>query len=273
MAIGGGYGLGPWGISPWGIGTPPPVFIVSAIATSERTVEVTFSAPPQQISPILEGDALNPAMWSVLAGDEPRLVLTVAAPGAPDATVFTLYTLEKLRPFLIEHVVAAPLIRDSFGNPMQGAVEATFAGCAYVPPARSPRALVDIANVPASPTELSGTYVVGSDGDYTVEAGISFLRKLIYRRLITAPGEFFWLPNTYGIGLRVKEPLGSSSLVKLQAVVQNQLKQEPEFADVLARLTLGPNGILTVTVTATLASTNQQVVVPVAVATQNVSTP
>lgn len=270
---GGGYGLGSWGLSPWGLGSPVPVFMVSAIATSERTIEVSFSAPPQQVSPILMGDALNPAMWSVVANGVSLLVLTVAAPGAPNATTFTLYTLDKLRPFLIEHVVAAPLLRDPFGNPIAAPTSISCDGCSYFPPARSPRALVDIANVPASPTELSGTYVVGSDGDYLVEAGEPFLKKLIYRRLVTAPGEFFWLPNTYGIGLRVKEPLGSASLVKLQAIVQNQLKQEPEFSEVAARLTLGPEGILTVTVTAVLASTNQQVIVPVAVPTQNVSTP
>ena len=80
------------------------------------------------------------------------------------------------------------------------------------------------------------------------------------RRLMTTPGGFFHLPN-YGLGIRLKESLITTDLVKLRTEVQRQILLEPEFDSAQVAIALASNGVLTLTVKAILSTTQQQVVI------------
>lgn len=75
-----------------------------------------------------------------------------------------------------------------------------------------------------------------SAGDYGLHSGVPFVKKMILRRLMTAPGDFFHLP-TYGVGLKVKEPLPVQRLVSLRKLIELQLAKEPEIEALSVNLT------------------------------------
>jgi hypothetical protein len=257
-----GWGLSPYGLFPYGFGPAGTLSITQAYATSERTVRVVLSIAPRAVSPLDTGDALNPKTWQVTRSDSGAQLLVLAA-AQISTTVFDLYTLDKLGHALIQHAVSSTTLVDSSGGPITPPTSAAFAGCAFVPVTRAPTALLDLRNVSTSETSIGGVYEVGSDGDYTVHGGVEFLRKLIIRRLVTMPGEFFYLNSAYGIGFRVKEPLPGNDLIKLQVAIQQQLLREPEFLRVAVSLSLSGDNVLTIQVSAVLRRSNEEVVIPI----------
>ena len=106
-------------------------------------------------------------------------------------------------------------------------------------------------------------YKVSNDGDYQLHGGTDFVRKMIFRRLMTAKGGFRFLPD-FGVGLRVKEPLPIGNLISLQKEIEDQVKLEPEVDKVRATVTQDQNH-LTVTVFARLKQTGQQLSLPLSI--------
>ena len=84
-------------------------------------------------------------------------------------------------------------------------------------------------------TTAGSTLRIGSGGDYVSQSGEALIRKLVLRRLISKPGDFFHLPN-YGVGLRVKEPIPTVDLRKLAVQIEQQVTLEPEVAESRANL-------------------------------------
>lgn len=84
-------------------------------------------------------------------------------------------------------------------------------------------------------TMASGTLIITSGGDYASQSGQDLIKKLIVRRLISKPGDFFHLPN-YGLGLRIKEPIPNVDLRKLAVQIEEQVNLEPEVAESRASL-------------------------------------
>jgi len=67
---------------------------------------------------------------------------------------------------------------------------------------------------------------------------------------MTTPGDFFHIP-TYGLGVRMKEPIPPSDLGRLKTAVETQVPSLiPEVSSANATITLDANGILTVRVRA-----------------------
>ena len=61
-----GWGSGAWGTGPWGSVTPlAPLALESAVAISTKEVQVTINRNAQVIAASVDGDALNPATWTV----------------------------------------------------------------------------------------------------------------------------------------------------------------------------------------------------------------
>jgi hypothetical protein len=252
------WGIGTYGTGGWGIDLS--LNATAARATSERTVLVTLSTPPLAKSPVGDGDALDPATWFVRRGSfsfHPLAVRQV------DAATFEIFTLLKFDPFLFNLEVGSDFLIDASGN-VAPPFAISFAGCKFVPPAESGDRVVDYA----SPF-LQGGLAVASSGDLDAESGVSLLRKLVVRRLTTARGGFFHLPN-YGIGLDLKAPLPLADLTALRVEVERQISQEPDLTDVRSRLILGADGVLTVEVQATLERTGEQVSVAVTATPQGV---
>ncbi len=266
----GGWGLGPWGLGPWGFEGASGLTIESVTAFTERSVVVQLSKAPRHMSTIVVGDALNPKTWTVTDRDSGASLLVLAVRDTGSGSAFELFLLEKLSSSLVSMRVGSTTLVDTSGALIDPPFFFDTPGCKAPSVSRSPVALVDVANVPASPDLLSGTLLVGTDGDYLVQSGSDFLRKLIIRRITTTPGDFTFLPS-YGVGLASKEPIPASDMVKLQAALELQITREPEIAKAKVVLTLTPDSVLTIQVAAVLSKTNQQVVVSIPVTSPQVA--
>lgn len=257
-----GWGTGPWGLSGWGFGVAGALNLTGAIPIDERTVRVTFSTAPRALASYIENDALNPSTWYLFdANGKSYTILEIEQVGT---LVFDVFILETLGGPNLVHQIGAPTLLDALGNVIGSPSDASFLGLGAPVSAGRGAALTDIANDTTGLDSAGGRLRVGSDGDYQGESGVPFLRKLIVRRLITLPGEFFHLTD-YGIGLRVKEPLRTNDLVKIRKEMQAQLLREPEFRAVRVRLALSSDGTLQVEVQGQLRQDNQEVRIPISV--------
>jgi len=231
---------------------------VSAIAKDSRRVRVTLSAAPLATSPALVGDALNPATWAVTEVGGGGIVLEVLRAALVSASVVDVLVDAPLVAFPGTMRVSAPTLLDALGVPVTPPTFADLSGLGEASsPAqpRGPSAPVDVKNeqVPSDVT-FGGTLVVTPEGDYASEQGTALLKKLMLRRLFTAPGDFFHIP-TYGLGLRPKTIVAPSSLPTLKKRAEQQIALEPDVAAVSVSLSLDAGGTLTVRARARQRST------------------
>lgn len=263
------WGIGDYGGDPWGGGVIGDLYVVGATLTSERTVELELSKPPRAVSSVADGDALNPLTWFVRTYDSTGAidrVLLVLAVRQVSTTVFELYTLDKFSSHLILHRAGSTTLVDPTGFLIAAPTSADFLGSLAQVPLVVNRGLVDVANPQLGKDgSVGGTLVVGASGDYENESGEALYRKLVLRRLLTTPGDWFHYDPSYGVGIRLKEPFLANDLVKLKGDVERQLSLEPEFAAVQARITLGSDNVMIITVKVQIKSTNAILSIPIQV--------
>lgn len=240
--------------------------ILKALAVSTRDVQVSLSGEPLRSSAFGSGDALNPATWSVQRLDT-AVLLTPVNVVAISPLVYQITTLEEFGPVEVTHRISSSTLLDSAGNLLKPPRQADFAGVLNEDAVKSSSAAArqrggasDLANYPATVQleGLGGTLRVSGGGDYVLVSGAELVRKLIMRRLVTRPGDFFHLP-AYGIGVSNKEPVTGPALGRLRDEVVRQVKLEPEVQEASASLLLDSNGILTAQVRAKLRATGQAV--------------
>lgn len=253
-----GYGLDYWGVGPWGVGAVTGTFSLESIfANSERTIRVTFTEPAMIGTPLKAGAGVNLATWSATADGVPLTILAVRA--VDDAgRQFELYTLQKFPPVGSTLAVSFPTILDDAGSPLVGASSGTCAGARL--PLRTPLLnridTVDLANVAVNAVQASGVYPVMAGGDYLKQSGDALLAKLIYRRMMTVPGEFSHIPpENFGLGLRPKEVLLLNDVPALRAEVERQVMREPDVEDVRASVQIDDDGVVFIQVSARRRST------------------
>ena len=96
---------------------------------------------------------------------------------------------------------------------------------------------------------FTGAYVLDSRSDLALHAGVEALKKRVIRRLITAPGEFYHLPD-YGVGIDVKKQFNATRLTRLQAEIIRQLREEEDIDELAVNLANPSPGVLVVEVRA-----------------------
>lgn len=253
-----GFGLDYWGVGPWGIGTATGTFSLESIfANSERTVRVTFTDEALVGTPLQEGAGVNLATWAVSVNGTDLTVLAARVVDE-DGRQFELYTLQKFPAVGGTITVSFPTILDATGGPLVGASSGTCAGARL--PLRAPLLNridpVDLANVAVDPISASGVYPVMAGGDYAKHSGDALLTKMIYRRMMTVPGEFSHIPpENFGLGLRPKDILLLNDVPALRAEVERQVMREPDVEDVRAAVTIDDDGVVSIQVTAKRRST------------------
>jgi len=74
---------------------------------------------------------------------------------------------------------------------------------------------------------FDGDYAVGQDGDYILLSGLENLRQAVYRRLLTKPGEYKFVPE-YGVGIQlwVKRKRTPAILKQLESAIRENLLRE-----------------------------------------------
>lgn len=262
-----GWGKAPHALSIYGATVSGAVSVQKAVAVSTHEVDVTTTGRVRDSSPFVVGDALNPATWQVQRLDS-LAFLTVVGVAQVATNTYRLTCLEAFGPVGVQHQAGSTVLLDASGstivNPrfaaFQGVLDASTSTMAAKMAHRKTGAR-DYANVPTLDT-FGGTLKIDSGGDYEMVSGAELVKKLIIRRLVSKPGDFFHLPN-YGIGLRVKEPLPVADLSKLKAEIERQVLQEPEVDTVQAQLFQTSESILTVKVRARLKKTGEPIEVSV----------
>jgi len=242
-----GWGLSPWGTYPWGFGTYSTLSILNAFPISNRILHIVLSKEPAHVSPFNVGDALNPRTWLLQRTDTNQYYTTLSVRPGALYLEWDIYVLESLAPYGIPHTVFATSLVDTLGSSIVYPGSASFTGCGAVDPAAKTVQPHDIKN----DSQLGMS--IDASGDYARQSGVDLLKKLILRRITTAPGEFFYLTD-YGLGIRLKEPLSTSDLVKLKAELQRQIMREPDIRSVQVGLSMTTDGILYITVSAVMSS-------------------
>lgn len=250
-----GWGTNGWGLGLWGGGGAGSAHVSFATVVAENAVRVYLSAPVKANSPYAIGDALNPNTWTAMRV-APAQAFTVVAVSAVDPSnqVFDVQTFELFAGQTTTYKVECSGLLDATGAPIVPPRFATFSG--VVPQVNPPGGVqldgpVDLINFPTPRNPLGGTLQINSSGDYTTMQGRELLKKLIYRRLTTQPGEFAHLPR-YGLGVIEKATTTPGALIKLRAEIERQTLLEPEVAQATASVTLSPDGVLLIKVQATL---------------------
>lgn len=88
-------------------------------------------------------------------------------------------------------------------------------------------------------------YSVTSAGDYLLTKGLENLREALYRRMITKPGEYKFVPS-YGLGINayVKRRANTDTIAELRRALTEQLLQERRI-DAIENIAIEriPNGL------------------------------
>lgn len=260
------YGTQQWGLDGFG-GLSADLSISHAYAISTNEVVVVLSKPPLDRTALLTGDVRSPGSWRVTipATNTTLTVAGVAQYAAPLS--WLIRTLDKLPESTVTCLVEAVGLKDA-NNAIVGSLDsAEFAGVTELA-VSTPAALAatrqasgrDLANVPTPTVDagVGGTLLI-KGGDYALVEGSELLKKLILRRLVSAPNDFFHLPN-YGVGLKVKQAIPTGDLVKLKTRAENQVKLEKGVGGVSVAVAQS-NNTLTVQVKAKLAKSGQVVTV------------
>lgn len=220
------WGVQQWGGGQWGAGGAS-VTVDTANAIATKVVRIGMTGVPLVGVATRTGDALNKATWTIWRTDTLD-VFTVVQVDYVDDVTYDITVVENFGPVNVLHQVSAlPMLTPAL-IPIDLPASATFYGLeAAETSVRQPDETIDFTNFPAPVNPPGGTLQISGAGDYKTEGGEQLVRKLIIRRLTTAPGEFFHLPN-YGLGLRVKEPLPIADLRKLKAAINEAVQAERE---------------------------------------------
>ena len=221
-----GWGLGEWGTSPWGFGADVTLTVVSAQASTIRSVIVTLSQEPLALSPIGTGDALNPRTW-ILVRDDTMEAIVVYGARMVDNTTVELLLIDTLPNAAVNLTVSSNTLLAANGSAIEYPRSYTFPGLGYAFNPGTSAAQSDLRSNNVPGVEHAGGLVVGTSGDYEREAGARLLRKLIVRRIISVVGEWAHMPQ-YGASLQVKVPLARRDLPMIASALEKQIELEPE---------------------------------------------
>lgn len=243
MTIPSGWGLGNWGTSPWGTGTGGLLESYGRIyATGDRRVRVVLTFEPAHTQVNAEGDALNPKTWIVRDPQTGRRFYVLAVEEV-SPTEYDLTTLEMLENAQVTLQLKSDTLRYATGGPVLGfsidfaGQTATYNVSSQAQTTAAGYALRDVANPPTPNSPVGGTLDVTSEGDYKSVTGAPLIKKLIMRRLMATPGDFFHLPD-YGAGLSEKVPMAATDLRRLSKLIEDQVLLEPDVSAVKVSLSM-----------------------------------
>jgi hypothetical protein len=257
MSWGAIFGVG-WG----GGGLAEGFYVTNAYAVSSQSFIVAFSNPPNYTSPIGATDASN--LTNIALGNNDT--------GLPVRLLTS--RLVRNEPLLVEYILTAPFRSSLTGYTVTAAnlvsttaelliepKSATFSGMPSVQlPVQEQRPLIDLYNPQTSGELLNGGLVITTGGDHAFESGVSLMRKLIMRRITTAQAEFYHLADVdYGLGIQPKLTPTPSDLVGFRTTLQAEIAKEPEIGASSVSLTLTPDHVLTINISAKLKSSGQQI--------------
>ena len=261
-----GWGYDDHGLVAYGDALSGAASLRNAKAFSTREVDDTVTNLVTDVNPFAVGDALNPATWQLQRLDTLSFLSVVGVTQVGTYT-YRLLVFEEFGPVASTHRVSTTTLLDVGGSIIASPRQVDFLGVLDVAQSSNLNKLAtrrvaarDLANSQTTTsTLLAGTLQVGADGDYKTVTGPELVKKLIMRRLISTPGDFFHMPE-YGVGLVVKQLVPVSDLTKLKKVIEDQCRLETEVEEAQAALTFDPaKGVLLVAVRTRLKKTGESI--------------
>lgn len=252
--------------------------IILCTPINSSTVRVFFSKEPKHVSPLAANDALYIPNWSI--------VLSSGSVGTTEPVVTfvgnvrnALSTEVDLVVYPEAHSIDVQFDRRIIWNAVYAITAATgmasqdllddlvnaaglqpptnvcsFPGIHIQRPRRITRATRARTGVDISYSVFDGIFGFEPNNDLATQSGNAALKKRIIRRLLSSPGGFPHLPE-YGVGLRLKEALKTTTVSDLRVRVRDQVLQEPEVDDATVNISRpGPDVIVVVVNVITAAS-------------------
>lgn len=248
---GAGWGIGRWGLA--GFGGIQPLQLVSVYAAGPRHLTLTLSAPPQNISPYMDGDVQKPTTWQVSRGDTGAPLIVAGVKPKKPPLVWDIHLLLPMGPFPVVHTISSLTLLSAGGAPLVLPRSLTFTGTRMDhplvgPESTRPQGVLDLRN---DSLFGNGAGITPGDGAiYKVHNKQESLKKRLLRRAMTRPGELAYDP-TYGVGIRVKEPAPARSIPELQQKCTEQFLKEPDIVSVRVQVKVLPENVLVLDVHAT----------------------
>lgn len=250
----------------------PPFRVVFVEPLNSNTLRAYVSDEVRHFSPLAVDDALRRTNWSISVVSGPGSAPVIERVENPQPRPDTVGLIDDLGingaiplawsvDLRVDRRLLAP--RTTYRTQASSALR-TVGGVAMTGspydrddhPGRIPRQRPAQERPPATARGVdlrydmfSGRYVLDSKLDVDSHAGLEALKKRIVRRLITRPGGFFHLP-TYGAGLKVKGPMNSQELGRLQRRVRLQVLAEEEVVGADVSVAKIAEGVLLVTIKA-----------------------
>jgi hypothetical protein len=207
--------------------------------TSLNTIDVEFDHLVRYLDPADPRDGTYLAAYTLTGPLAPVRVLQ-SVTKVDDYTLRLWYAGELVEGEAYSLSVTGLVSEEGYGlssDPTTGAFVAYGPDRRPIPLAQQPQGRVDIRNPQAERDapqgQPLGTFVMDGDGDLAVETGRAYLRKRIFRRLSTSPGEMFHEPG-YGVLPKLKSLYRPADLRKLVQDVESQIRQEPDVVSVRA---------------------------------------
>lgn len=260
---GAAFGSMPLGSGPFGTETDDPFRLVSVVQVTANQVTAVLAGDGEIGSRLDSDSPLNSLNWTLTSeSGTVRLVQWVEDEGGMPREL-SVYFDGGLTPgaiyrlaLTIPETVETGCYSDEFTS--IAAPSPAVPGDAGFPELPG---IVDLANPPTNASRIAvghayiGSLGYDSAGDLVNDFGIESLRKRIFRRINTAAGGFFHLPN-YGTDLSIKQAITPGQLLSVQRRIQEQVLREPDVvrASVSVSRPLSDPAIVSVIVTAQTAS-------------------
>jgi hypothetical protein len=224
---GGAFGSGAFGSTSFGSGSPLSHLEVVQVALN--AIEAEFDSPVRVFDPGSPFDALYPGNWTIEAYIPYNATVRLAQyVERVSSTRVRVYFDGPLDAPAIYRVTANTQIESLSGVPIvpcTGVLFATFQASSPMTPISQVYGRWDLSN-------RNGQLDVASTGDVANQTGLSYLRKRIRRRAVTAIGSFYHLPG-YGFAEGLKQRVTPSLMMRMSSRAKVQILQEPDVADVI----------------------------------------
>ncbi len=247
------WGLGEWGLGEWGLDS---LAVVSAAPVAENRVRVTFNMAPSRTGLLTLDDGLRPQNYGFAALELPagsRSVRAVLAELVAGDELSADVTLDRpLSPYPARYVVVVSNVVSESGFSLGPDREAEFDGLLTKRVPELPELATgarDVANpqtrsatldpIPGVTLETLGSIPADDTGDYAFDEGDAYLRKRVWRRIVTRKNGFYHLKD-YGLGVLdlLKKLSRRSALALLRQDAEDQIREEPDVEDVEVSLSV-----------------------------------
>lgn len=213
-----------------------------------NAVDVGFNTLPLIFDQFAEGDAMNPASYAITRtdGEAVPFILSLECVGPGVIRIYVDAPFEEG----VEYIITTSGITSTAGE-LLGAVDSArftaFGRGRVSVSADVSESRTDLLNAEGADSIEDGLRYDPS-GDLANQSGRSYLRKRLLRRITTALGGFFHLPE-YGAGQKPKTRISASRVSRMEKLIKAQCEREPDVQKVSVSASIRSISIVRVVVT------------------------